>query len=116
MATDLSAKRLELLQILLPRLGRIAVLWDSSNPGMALRVREIQLAAEQSKIAFYDAGARDLESLEASFAALAARPPDALLVTTEAFTNRHRERIVESRAAAACRRCTKRLVSCAPAA
>jgi putative ABC transport system substrate-binding protein len=39
MASDLSAKRLELLHTLVPRLGRIAVLWDSSNPGMALRAR-----------------------------------------------------------------------------
>src|SRR3954469_3353049 len=34
MAADLSAKRLELLQMLLPGISRIAVLWDASNPGM----------------------------------------------------------------------------------
>jgi putative tryptophan/tyrosine transport system substrate-binding protein len=95
MAADLSAKRLELLQMLLPRLTRIAVLWDSSNPGMALRVRETRLAAEELKIAFYDAGARDLDSLEASFAALDGQQPEALLVTAEAFTVRHRDRIVD---------------------
>jgi putative tryptophan/tyrosine transport system substrate-binding protein len=95
MATDLSAKRLELLQGLLPRLRRVAVLWDASNPGMALRVRETRLAAVQASIDFTDAGARDLESLEASFATLAAQPPDALLVTTETFTNRHRDRIID---------------------
>jgi putative tryptophan/tyrosine transport system substrate-binding protein len=95
MATDLSAKRFELLHMLLPRVKRAAVLWHSANPGMALRVREAQVAAEQLKIEFFDAGARDLESLEASFAMLAERRPDALLVTTEAFTNRHRDRIVD---------------------
>ena len=67
MATDLSAKRLELLKNLIPGISHVAVLWDSSNPGMALRVRETQLAAEQLKISFYDAGARDLDGLEASF-------------------------------------------------
>jgi putative ABC transport system substrate-binding protein len=61
MASDLSAKRLELLITLVPRLRRIGVLWDSSNPGMALRVRETQAAAEQSRIAFFDAGAHDLD-------------------------------------------------------
>ena len=40
MATDLSAKRLELLQTLVPSFSRVAVLWDSSNPGMSMRVRE----------------------------------------------------------------------------
>jgi putative ABC transport system substrate-binding protein len=95
MATDLSAKRLELLQILVPSINRIAVLWDSSNPGMALRVHETQLAAEQLKITFYDAGARDLDGLEASFTALSERRPEALVVTAEAFTNRHRDRILD---------------------
>jgi putative tryptophan/tyrosine transport system substrate-binding protein len=36
MASDLSAKRLELLQCAVPSLKRIAVLWDHSNPGMAV--------------------------------------------------------------------------------
>jgi putative tryptophan/tyrosine transport system substrate-binding protein len=81
--------------MLLPSLTRIAVLWDSSNPGMALRVRETRLAADELKIAFYDAGARDLDSLEVSFATLAEQRPEALLVTAEAFTVRHRDRIVD---------------------
>ncbi len=41
-ASDLSAKRLELIHTLVPRVSRIAVLWDSSNPGMVLRVRETE--------------------------------------------------------------------------
>ena len=40
MASDLSAKRLELIHTLVPRMSNIAVLWDSSNPGMAIRARE----------------------------------------------------------------------------
>ena len=95
MAADLSAKRLELLQILVPGISRVAVLWDFSNPGMALRVQETRLAAEQLKATFYDAGARDLNGLEASFAALSERRPEALVVTAEPFTISHRDRILE---------------------
>jgi putative ABC transport system substrate-binding protein len=95
MASDLSAKRLELLRNLLPDFGRVAVLWDSSNPGMALRVRETAHAAEQLKIVFFDAGARDLDGLEASFATLNEQRPQALVVTAEAFTNRHLDRILD---------------------
>jgi len=95
MASDLSAKRVDLLHALLPGASRMAALWDASNPGMALRVRETQLAAEHAKIAFFDAGARDLEGLEVSFAELLKQRPDALLVTAEPFTIRHRDRIVE---------------------
>jgi putative ABC transport system substrate-binding protein len=95
MATELSAKRLELLQVVVPSIRNIAVLWDSSNPGMALRVRETRLAAEQLKVAFLDSGARDLDGLEASFTALSKQRPEALLVTAEPFTRLHRTRILD---------------------
>ena len=39
MAPDLSAKRLDILRTLAPGITRFAILWDSSNPGMAKRVR-----------------------------------------------------------------------------
>jgi putative tryptophan/tyrosine transport system substrate-binding protein len=95
MASDLSAKRLELIHTLVPRVSRIAVLWDNSNPGMALRVRETQLAAEKVKVAFYDAGAHDLGGLENILVDLSKRQPEALLVTVEPFTIEHRARILD---------------------
>jgi len=95
MATDLSAKRLELLQMVVPSIRNIAVLWDSSNPGMALRVHETKLAAEQLHVAFLDSGARDLDSLETTFAVLSKQRPEALLVTAEPFTRLHRDRILD---------------------
>jgi len=95
MSSELSAKRLELIHTLVPRVSRIAVLWDSSNPGMALRVRETKVAAERSKVGFLDAGAHDLNELESIFAELSKRPPDAMVVTTEPFTRQHRARILD---------------------
>jgi putative tryptophan/tyrosine transport system substrate-binding protein len=95
MASDLSAKRLELIHALVPRVASIAVLWDSTNPGMALRVRETKAAAEQSNIAFFDAGTRDLAGLEQMFVELAQRKPQALLVTAEPFTLEYRMRILD---------------------
>ena len=93
MSSDLSAKRLELIHTLVPRVSRMAVLW--ANPGMALRVRETKAAAEQFQIAFFDAGAHDLDGLEAMFAELSKRRPEALLVTAEPFTMEHRARILD---------------------
>jgi ABC-type uncharacterized transport system substrate-binding protein len=95
MASDLSAKRLELIHTLVPSVSNIAVLWDSSNPGMALRVRETRAAAEKSKIVFFDAGAHDLDELTAMFAELSKRKPLALVVTAEPFTMEHRSRILD---------------------
>jgi len=81
--------------MMVPGIRDIAVLWDTSNPGMALRVHETQRAAEQLNVAFLDSGAHDLQGLEASFAALSKRRPTALLVTVEPFTRLHRERILD---------------------
>ena len=95
MASELSAKRLELLSAVAPRLSRIAILWDSSNPGMALRVRETEIAAKQSGVALFSTGPSNAAELEAALTELAKRRPDALLVTVEPFTRRHLARILE---------------------
>ena len=95
MAPELSAKRLDILRTLSPKISRFAILWDSSNPGMAARVHETQIAADQSHVLLHVVGPRNPEELEAALAELLAQHPDALLVTTEAFTRRHLARILE---------------------
>jgi putative ABC transport system substrate-binding protein len=95
MATDISAKRLELLLTTIPQVSRIAILWDSSNPGMALRVRETKMAADQSKIVLHTVGPRNLAELEASLAELTKQRPEALIVTAEPFTRRYLTQILE---------------------
>ena len=95
MAPELSAKRLDILHTLSPGICRIAILWDSSNPGMAERVRETKIAADQSHVVLYTVGPRNLNELDAAFADLLNSRPDALLVTAEAFTRQHLVRILD---------------------
>jgi putative ABC transport system substrate-binding protein len=95
MAPDLSAKRLDILHTLAPVISRIAILWDSSNPGMAERVRETKIAADQSHVLLHAVGPRNLNELDTAFADLLNARPDALLVTAEAFTRRHLVRILD---------------------
>ena len=95
MAPELSAKRLDILRTLAPGITRFAILWDSSNPGMAERVRETEIAADQSHVLLHTVGPRNLDELEAAFAELLNQRPDALLVTTEAFTRQHLGRILD---------------------
>ena len=95
MAPELSAKRLDILHTLSPGISRIAILWDSSNPGMAERVRETKIAADQSHVVLYTVGPRNLNELDAAFADLLNSRPDALLVTAEAFTRQHLVRILD---------------------
>jgi len=95
MAPDLSAKRLEILHTLAPEISRIAILWDSSNPGMAERVRETKIAADQSHVVLHTVGPRNLNELETAFADLLNARPGAILVTAEAFTRQHLVRILD---------------------
>jgi putative ABC transport system substrate-binding protein len=95
MAPDLSAKRLDILHMLGPQLSRCAILWDSSNPGMAARVRETELAADHARVQLHVVGPRNLDELDAAFADLLMAKPDALLVTAEAFTRQHQARILD---------------------
>ena len=95
MAPDLSAKRLDILRTLAPGITRFAILWVDSNPGMAERVRETEIAADESHVRLHTVGPRNLDELEAAFAELLNQRPDALLVTTEAFTRQHLGRILD---------------------
>ncbi len=95
MAPDLSAKRLDILHTLAPGISRIAILWDSSNPGMAERVRETKIAADQSHVLLHTVGPRNLNELYTAFADLLNARPDALLVTAETFTRQHLVRILD---------------------
>jgi putative ABC transport system substrate-binding protein len=95
MAPDLSAKRLEMLHTLAPAFARFAILWDSSNPGMAARVRETKTAADHSKVLLHSVGPRNLDELDAAFAEVLSVRPDALLVTADPFTRRNLARILD---------------------
>jgi putative ABC transport system substrate-binding protein len=95
MAPDLSAKRLDVLRMLGPEITRFAILWDSSNPGMAARVRETKTAADQVQVLLHIVGPRTVDELDAAFADLVKARPDALLVTAEAFTRQYQSRILD---------------------
>jgi len=116
MASDLSAKRLQVLRELAPAIGRVAIVWDASNPGMALRVRETRQAAEHLKLSFLDAGAKNFEELEAALAEVAKQR------ATRSWLPRSRSRADTSSASStssrstACRRCTRTGATPTPAA
>ena len=95
MAPEVSAKRLDILRTLVPGMSRFAMLWDSSNPGMAERVHETEVAADQLHVLIHTVGPRNIDELKAAFADLLTQRPDALLVTTEAFTRRYRTQILD---------------------
>ena len=49
---DLSAKRVELLKEVFPKMSRLSVLWDADGPGPAVAVKEYEAAARAFKLEF----------------------------------------------------------------
>jgi putative ABC transport system substrate-binding protein len=45
MGADLAGKRLELVKESFPKVSRVVILWDSTNPGLAAYVRETEVAS-----------------------------------------------------------------------
>jgi putative ABC transport system substrate-binding protein len=91
---DLEGKRLELLKEIVPRLSRIAVLLNPSNPFMALGWEQAQAGAQALRLKLEPVEVRAAEEFEAAFAAIARQRPSALFMIDDRFLLAHRARII----------------------
>jgi len=96
LAPELWPKRLELFKEALPKLHRIAMMWNTSNPSMAAGARGTRDAAHVMNLAVQDRGARDPNELDGVFTALEKQRPDGVLVMIDAFTLRNSKRIIDA--------------------
>jgi len=93
MAPDLGGKRLELLKEVLPRLSRVAVLWDAANPYAALVFKETQGAGRTLGIEVQSLEVRGPDDFDGAFEALRRQRPDALITVEDPLTLTHQNRI-----------------------
>ena len=94
-AAVLSAKRLEILNELVPSAKRVAVLWNASNYSMTLRFREIEKAAQMLHMSIDPLGVREPDDFDTAMAAMTRTRPDALMMVTDALTNLNRQRVLD---------------------
>jgi ABC-type uncharacterized transport system substrate-binding protein len=94
-ATEQSAKRLELLKEILPRLARVAVLWNSNNVGVRLQVKEVERAAPVLGIQLQSLPVSDAIDLEKALQAAAQAGAEALITIDDLLIIGHRVRIVD---------------------
>ena len=95
LATELSAKRLEILLEIAPKTSHVAMLWNDTNTGMVLRAREAQDAAAKLSVTIHSIGVHDLIDFDPAFARFESSRVDALLTLVDPFTSQHRKRIVD---------------------
>jgi len=91
----LSAKQLELLKEIIPRLSRVAVLGSLIHPGTAQSLQEVKRAAQAFKVQLQYLDVVDLKHIETAFGAARKERVDALLVLTSIATNQYRRQIVD---------------------
>jgi ABC-type uncharacterized transport system substrate-binding protein len=95
MVPDIGGKRLELLKELLPRLSRVAVLWNAANPYPAIVLKETQAAGRTLGIEVHSLEVRDPDDLDGAFAAARQQRPDALISVEDPLTFTYRKRIAD---------------------
>jgi putative tryptophan/tyrosine transport system substrate-binding protein len=95
MAPDLGGKRLELLKELLPRLVRVAVLWNAANPYPALVFKETQAAGRTLGVEIQSLEVRSPDDLDRAFEAARRQHPDALVSVEDPFTGSYRKSIAD---------------------
>jgi putative ABC transport system substrate-binding protein len=94
LSPELSAKQLELLKEALPKTSRVAVLWNPGNPGLALAVRETEVAARALGVQVQLFEARGPDEIDRAFLAMTRERADALIVLADAVFHVDRTRIV----------------------
>jgi putative tryptophan/tyrosine transport system substrate-binding protein len=92
---QLQRKRLQLLKEVLPKVSRVAVLMDPTNPAALVFWRETEIAAQLLRIRLQRAEARAPDEIEAAFAAIAKGRAEALVVITEPMIYAQRSRIAD---------------------
>src|ERR1051325_6350704 len=80
LAPETSGKQLELLKETVPKLSRVAVLSTSTNPGQALQLREIGLAAGPLGVQLQSLDVLGPKDIETAFRAASNEHPEAFIV------------------------------------
>lgn len=92
---ELVGKELELLREMVPKLSRLAVLWNPSNPGNTSQYRAAQAAAQVLGVRLLSLEVRGPSELEQAFATMTKERADALLVLLDSMLLGQRKRVAE---------------------
>jgi putative ABC transport system substrate-binding protein len=95
LATELTAKRLQLLKETIPALTRVAVLWSAANASVIQKLKQIQAAAPLFGVQLQSLALRAASDLEKSFESAAQVGAQAVMTTEDAIQITNRVRVAE---------------------
>jgi putative ABC transport system substrate-binding protein len=95
LSADIIAKRLQLLQELIPTVKRVALLWNPDNASHTGVLAEARIAAPGLGLALIPVGVRSAAEFDPAFAAMLRERPDAFIMTNDPFHQLHLARIID---------------------
>jgi len=93
-ATDQSAKRLQLVKEIVPDLGRVAVLWNGNASGHRLQLQEMERASPALGISLQSLPIRNSDDIDASLHAAVQAKAQAIVTMDDPVVQSQRGRIV----------------------
>jgi putative ABC transport system substrate-binding protein len=92
---EIAGKQLELLKETVPKVSRMAVLWNPATSGNVLALTQANLAARALRVELQPFEARSLADFDGAFTAMSAKRAGALLILGDVLFTAHRKRLVE---------------------
>jgi len=92
---EIAGKQLALVKEAVPKVSRVAVLWNPANPGTALFLREAEIASRALGVQPQRLEARSLNDFDSAFAAMTSKRVGALLVLGDVMFLTHRIRLAD---------------------
>jgi putative ABC transport system substrate-binding protein len=94
LTAELSGKQLELLKEILPKLSRLAVFSDKTEPGNPTSLKEIEVAAKGFGVQLFYMDVQAAKDIDPAFRAASSKRAEALLVLPSPAMNQRRKQIV----------------------
>jgi putative ABC transport system substrate-binding protein len=91
---EVSGKRLDLLKEAIPKLSRVAVLWNAANPYKPFDLKEVQAVADALGVAVHTFPVREPSDFDEAFKAAVKSRVGGLITLEDPFTIAHRARLV----------------------
>jgi putative tryptophan/tyrosine transport system substrate-binding protein len=95
MSPDISGKRLELIEQIVPDIARVAIIWNATNPYPALVFRQTENAARQLKIEVQSLEVRTPDDVNSALEAAVREKANALITVEDPLTVNSRKQIAD---------------------
>src|SRR5262245_42587122 len=92
---ELAGKRLQLLREALPKAQRVAAVWNSGNPGLAITLRAMETASPQFGLKIQALPVRGANDLPKIFEAITSGRAEVVCVLDDVLVTSHKQQIME---------------------